>query len=121
MLKLALEHSLVLKKVHRVLQFRHDTWLKPYIDLNTMHRASADNEFKKTFYKFMNNSIYGKTMENLRLRSDIRLCNNWEGRVGGRNLIARPNFKKCNVLDENLVSIDSHRNGYFRIIKNFDV
>lgn len=45
-------------------------------------------------------------MENLRLRSDIRLCNNWEGRVGGRNLIARPNFKKCNVLDGNLVSIE---------------
>ncbi|XP_031632653.1 uncharacterized protein LOC116346631 [Contarinia nasturtii] len=83
MLKLALEHGLILKKVHRVLQFRQSAWLKPYIELNTKLRAQANNDFEKDFYKLLNNAIYGKTMENLRLRSDIRLINKWYGRVGG--------------------------------------
>lgn len=109
MLKLALEHGLVLKKVHRVLQFRQSAWLKPYIELNTKHRAQANNDFEKDFYKLLNNAIYGKTMENLRLRSDIRLVNKWDGRVGGRSLIARPNFKRCKVFDENLASIEMHK------------
>lgn len=106
MLKLALEHGLILKKVHRVLEFRQCAWLEPYIALNTKHRAKADNEFEKSFYKLLNNAIYGKTMENLRLRSDIRLINKWYGRVGGRNLIAQPNFKNCKLFDENLASIE---------------
>lgn len=109
MLKLALEHGLVLKKVHRVLQFSQRAWMKPYIDLNTELRAQADNEFKKNFYKYMNNSNFGKTMENLRLRSDIRLVNKWEGRVGGRSLIARPNFKNCKIFEENLAAIELHK------------
>lgn len=109
MLKLALEHGLELKKVHRILQFRQSAWLKPYIDLNTAHRAQANNNFEKDFYKLLNNAIYGKTMENLRLRSDIRLINKWDGRVGGRSLIARPNFKNCKIFDENLASIEMHK------------
>lgn len=109
MLKLALQHGLILKKVHRVLQFNQAAWLKPYIELNTQHRAKATNDFGKDFYKLMNNAIYGKTMENLRLRSDIRLINRWEGRTGARSLIAKPNFKKCKVFDENLASIEMNK------------
>lgn len=56
----------------------------------------------------MNNAVYGKTMENLRLRSDIRLINEWKGRRGGRFFVAQPNFKKCNVLGEELASIEMH-------------
>lgn len=109
MLKLALRHGVVLKRVHRVLQFKQSTWLKPYIELNTKLRALAKNEFEETFYKLMNNAVYGKTMENLRLRSDIRLINKWDGREGGRSLIARPNFKRCKVFDENLAAIELHK------------
>lgn len=54
----------------------------------------------------MNNSVYGKTLENLRLRSDIRLINDWKGRIGGRNLIARPNFKNCKIFNQNLAAIE---------------
>lgn len=111
MLKLALEHGLLLKKVHRVLQFEQSAWLKPYIDLNTKLRAQANNDFEKDFYKLLNNAIYGKTMENLRLRSDIRLVNKWYGggKNCGRNLIAQPNFKKCTIFDEDLAAIELHK------------
>ena len=69
-LKQALDHGL---KVHRVIQFRQEAWLKPYIDLNTKLRKHAKNDFEKEFIKLMNNSAYGKTMENLRNHRDIRV------------------------------------------------
>lgn len=110
MLKHALKHGLILKKVHRVLQFKQTAWLKPYIDLNTRHRAQAKNAFEIDFYKLMNNAIYGKTLENLRLRTDIRLVNKWVGgKINARSLIAQPNFKKCIIFDENLVSIEMQK------------
>lgn len=108
MLKLALEHKLVLKKVHRVLQFKQCAWLKTYIDLNTNLRAQAKNEFEKDFYKLLNNAIFGKSIENLRKRSEINLVNRWDssGKNTCRNLVAQPNFKKCTIFAENLCSIE---------------
>ncbi|XP_055309150.1 uncharacterized protein LOC129573030 [Sitodiplosis mosellana] len=82
MLKLALQHGLVLKKVHRVLQFEQSCWLKPYIDINTQLRTQATNDFEKSFFKYMINFVFGKTTENLRLRADIKLVNKWGGRSG---------------------------------------
>lgn len=106
MLKLALRHSLILKKVNRILKFKQRFWLKPYIDLNTELRTKAASDFEKTLFKGMNNNIYGKTMENLRSRVDIKLVNKWGGKSGAGMLIARPNFKKCRIFDENLVAIE---------------
>ena len=59
-LKQALNHGLVLEKVHSTISFRQEAWLKPYIDLNTELRKNAKNEFEKDFYKLKINSIYGK-------------------------------------------------------------
>lgn len=109
MLKLAIEQGVELKRVNKVLQFRQTKWLKPYIDLNTKCRTLAKNEFEKNFFKLMNNAIFGKTIENLRLRSDYRIVTNWLGRAGGRSLISRPNFKRCKVFDENLAVIEMHK------------
>ena len=58
--KKALNHGLVLRKVHRVIQFNQKDWLKPYIDMNTKLRKEAENDFEKDFLKLINNSVFGK-------------------------------------------------------------
>ena len=81
--------GLKITKIHRGIKFKGAVWLKPYIDLNTSLRAKATNDFEKEFFKLMNNSVFGKTMRNIRNRVDIRLATNEDQ---ARKLIAKPNY-----------------------------
>ena len=75
-LQLYLSLGMKLTKIHRVLQFKQSNWMKKYIEFNTKKRMCAANDFEKDFFKLMINSLYGKTMENLRKRINVRFVNN---------------------------------------------
>ena len=102
-LKQALDHGLVLRKVHRVIQFKQSAWMKEYIGFNTRLRTAASNDFEKDFYKLMNNSVFGKTMENIRKHKDIKLANNKEDYL---RQVMKPNFKSGNLLGKDLMSCE---------------
>ena len=102
-LKQAIDHELILKKVHRVIEFRQEAWLKPYIDMNTKLRTEAKNDFEKDFFKLMTNSVFGKTMENVRNHRDIKLVTTNERR---NKLVSEPNYHTTKYFSENLLAIE---------------
>ena len=71
-LKQCLKYGLKLTKIHRILSFDQSPWMKPYIDLNTKMRQQAQDEFSKGFYNLMNNCVFGKTIEHVRRRIDMK-------------------------------------------------
>ena len=102
-LKQALNHGLKLKKIHRVIEFNQEAWLKPYIDMNTELRKVAKNDFEKDLFKLMNNSVFGKTMENIRKHRDIKLVTTDKKRS---KLVSQPNYHTINLISEDLSIIE---------------
>ena len=101
-LQLYRDLGLNLTKVHRVLEFNQSAWLKQYIDFNTQKRTNAKNAFEKDFFKLMNNSVFGKTMENTRKRVDVRLVTDGKKLL---KLTAKPTFVSSKIFNENLVAV----------------
>ena len=97
-----LKLGMKLKKIHRGIRFVESEWMKLYINTNTNLRAQAKNNFEKDFFKLMNNSVFGKTMENIRNRVDVKLVNTKEK---FKKLVAKPNFKSRKIFNENLISV----------------
>ena len=97
-----LKLGMKLKKIHRGIKFIESEFMKSYIDTNTKLRAQAKNNFEKDFFKLMNNSVFGKTIENIRNRVDVKLVNTEEK---FKKLVAKPNFKSRKIFNENLISV----------------
>ena len=72
-LQQCLEKAFKLKKVHIILKFKQEDWIKPYIDFKTQKRKEATNGVDQNLFKLLNNAVYGETMENLRKRIKVRI------------------------------------------------
>ena len=101
-LQLYIDLGLKITKVHRVLKFNQSPWLKQYIDFNTEKRKNAKNSFEKDFFKLMNNSVFGKTMENIRKRVDVRLVTDSKKLI---KLVSKPTFVSSKIFNKNLVAV----------------
>ena len=99
----ALKNGLKLKKVHRVIEFQQSKWMTAYIMLNTRLRKDAKNEFEKDFFKLMNNSVFGKTMENIRNHKDMKLVTSDKKYL---KYVMKPNFKDGHPFSKHLFAVE---------------
>ena len=93
---------MILKKVHRGIKFYQSPWMEPYIRKNTELRKLAVSSFEKDFFKLMNNSVFGKTIENIRKRQNVNIIDIKKMAV---KLSTKPNFERLTIFDENLVAV----------------
>ena len=101
-LKFYLSNKLILKKVHKILEFQQRDWMKSYIDFNTQRRKEATNEADETLFKLFNNAVYDKTMENMRKRIKIRIIKNKKDFI---KYASRPTYINHNIFGKRLVPI----------------
>ena len=103
LLKQTLDLGLIFKKVHKVRKFKQEAWLKPYVDMNTDPRKKAKNEFEKDFFKLMNNTVFGKTMKNVRNHRDIKLVTTDKRRS---ILASEPNYHSSKRISKDLMIME---------------
>ena len=108
----ALQHGLRLDRIHRAIEFDQSPWLKTYIDFNTQLRTAATNDFEKDFFKLMNNSVFRKTMKNIRKHRNIKLVTTEEKYLC---MVMRPNFKSGVLFGENLMGC---KMGKIKVVTN---
>ena len=95
-----------LTAVHRGISFYQYPWMAPYVLKNTELRKTAANSFEKDFFKLMNNSVFGKTIENIRKRQNLMLIDN---RREAAKLSTKPNFDCATIFDRNLIAVHMKR------------
>ena len=96
---------MVLEHIYEAIRFDQSSWMKPYIEMNTALRTKAKNDFEKDFFKLMNNSVFGKTMENLRKRQRVSIVQPITDPKKYKKLTSDPSFKSRKIFSENLVAI----------------
>ena len=101
-LKLYLKLGLVIKEIHRIVSFTQSSWMKPYIDFNNQKRKEASSDFDKEFFKLMNNSTFGKCMENVKRRVKMVLTSSQDRCT---SIINKPTFQSLHVFNPNFVGI----------------
>ena len=101
-----------MKKVHRVIKFNQNAWLKPFIDMNTDLRKKTKNDFEKDSFKLMNNAVFGKTIENVRKHRDIKLVTTERRR---NYLVSEPNYHTTKFFTETLLAIEMKKQRYLWI------
>lgn len=100
-LQLYLKLGLRLKRINRAVRFSQSSWLKEWIDLNTNFRKVAKNDFEKDYFKLMNNAVFGKCMENVRDRIEIKTA--FDAKYL-QKYVSKPNFHSSKVLvDDKMV------------------
>ena len=103
-LQFYLSKGMRLKKVHRVLEFNQEPWMEPYIKMNTKFRKQAKSDFETDFYKLMNNSVFGKSMENLRNRVEAKIVRaRNENKI--RKLVSDPSFHSFELFSHDMAGI----------------
>ena len=107
-LQFYLSQGMRLKKVHRVLEFDQEPWMEPYIRMNTEFRKQAKSDFEMDFYKLMNNLVFGKTMENLRNRVDVKIVQVWETNKI-RKLVSDPSYDRFTLFSNDMAGIHIHK------------
>ena len=108
----ALQHRFRLDRIHRAMEFDQSPWLKTYIDFNTQLKTAATNDFEKDFFKLMNNSVFGKTMENIRKHRNIKLVATEEKYL---LTVMKPNFESGVLFGENLMGCEM---GKIKVVMN---
>ena len=99
----ALKYGLKFKKVHRVIDFQQSRWMKAYIMLKTRLRKGAKNEFENDFFKLMNHTVFGKTMENIRNPKDMKLLASNKKYL---KYVLKPNFKDGHPFSKHLFAVE---------------
>ena len=94
--------GLKLAKIHPVLKFNQSSWLKEYINFNTQKLTNAKNLLEKDLFKLMNNTIFRKTMENVRKRIDVRIVTDEKQHV---KLASKPTYVSSKIFNKNLVAV----------------
>ena len=94
--------GLKVKKIHRIISFKQEAWLEKYINFNTEQRTKATSEFEKDLWKLMNNAFYGKTMENIRGRVNVKMLNTHEE---ARKMFSKPTYKDHVVFNNDLIAV----------------
>ena len=97
-----LEMGMKITAVHRGISFNQSPWMEPFIRKNTELRKTAANSFEKDFFKLMNNSVFGKTIENIRKRQNVLLV---DDRKKAAKLTTKPNFNRATIFDRNLIAV----------------